>query len=66
MEAWLQGAALDAQVKALTLLLEGLSTAPAADLCELQVCVAAPPPDEDSAGAELLLTRVLVPPETLW
>jgi hypothetical protein len=66
MEAWLQGAALDAQVPALGVLLEGLSIAPPADVCALHVCVAATPTGEDAAPAELYLTRDLSTPNSAW
>jgi hypothetical protein len=67
MEAWLHGAALNAQVPALKDLLEGLSTAPASDVCTLYVCIAAPRADEeDGAPVELYLTRDVSIPGTLW
>ena len=67
MEAWLHGAALNAQVPALKDLLEGLSTAPASDICTLYVCIAAPRADEDDAApVELYLTRDVSIPGTLW
>jgi hypothetical protein len=66
MEAWLHGAALDAQVPALKDLLEGLSIAPAADVCALHVCVAAAPVGDDTAPAELYLTRDVAVPGSMW
>jgi hypothetical protein len=66
MEAWLHGAAPDAVVPALKDLLEGLSVAPAADVCALHVCVAAAPVGEDNAPAELYLTRDVAVPGSLW
>jgi hypothetical protein len=66
MEAWLHGAAPDAVVPALKDLLEGLSVAPAVDMCALHVCVAAAPVGEDSAPAELYLTRDVAVPGSLW
>jgi len=68
MEAWLHGAALNAQVPALKDLLEGLSTSPASDICTLYVCIAAPRGEEDDGGAsvELYLNRDVSIPGTLW